>query len=391
MEKRRTTVENAIGVIVSGTLILLPFLLIALDIIFAVKKKERPIFEMIAFFIGSIYMILAYALWELPDYKTPLNAWGGDSAHEPVAVEYWPAILLIALWGFGSYMILKFKRKALPPLAEVFLLAGVYAGCAFNLVFLFQLLMGADPQPYMEEGIHHVFRMNAFDYLVTACLCVVPVLFLIHCVQLMVLLVKEKAAKQESIHYENKVLERVNLFLLKGANLFFVAVAALLPVLFLLVIILVLFGQQPDSFILVFTKTSDWILSKEIAPPPVAYDTHYLCTVSLRGHRKLVKPIRYGMRRGEKIVVNRQLCVANAFEQLLEERTPRFHRAVRNFYDTYGYPVSKHIKSAWSADITYLIMKPLEWIFLVVLYLFDEKPEDRICRQYLPAGTCGMK
>ena len=67
------------------------------------------------------------------------------------------------------------------------------------------------------------------------------------------------------------------------------------------------------------------------------------------------------------------------------------HRAVRNFYDTYGYPVSKHIKSAWSADITYLIMKPLEWIFLVVLYLFDEKPEDRICRQYLPEGTCGMK
>ena len=207
----------------------------------------------------------------------------------------------------------------------------------------------------------------------------------------MVLLVKEKAAKQESIHYENKVLEMVNLFLLKGANLFYVAVAALLPVLFLLVVILVLFGQQPDSFILAFTKTSDWILSKEIAPPPVAYDTHYLCTVSLKGHRKLVKPIRYGMRRGEKIVVNRQLCVANAFEQLLEERTPRFHRAVRNFYDTYGYPVSKHIKSAWSADITYLIMKPLEWIFLVVLYLFDEKPEDRICRQYLPEGTCGMK
>lgn len=380
--------ENAIAIVVGGTLILLPFILVALDIVFAVKKKERPIFEIIAFFIGSIYMILAYAFWELPDFKTPLNAWGGDSAHEPVAAAYWPAILLIVLWSFGSYMILKFKRKSLPPLAEVFLLAGVYAGCAFNLVFLFQLLMGADPQPYMEEGVNHVFRMNSSDYFVMACLCVVPVLFLIHCVQLMVLLVKEKAAKQESIHYENKILEGVNLFLLKGANLFFVAVAALLPVLFLLVIILVLFGQQPDSFILAFTKTSDWILSKEIAPPPVAFDTHYLCTVSLRGHRKLVKPIRYGMRRGEKIVVNRQLCVANAFEQLLEERTPRFHRAVRNFYDTYGYPVSKHIKSAWSADITYLIMKPLEWLFLAVLYLFDEKPENRICRQYLPAGNC---
>ena len=40
--------------------------------------------------------------------------------------------------------------------------------------------------------------------------------------------------------------------------------------------------------------------------------------------------------------------------------------------------------SAWSADVVYLLMKPLEWIFVFVLYLFDERPEDRICKQYLP-------
>lgn len=47
MEKGRTTVENAIGVIVSGMLILLPFLLIALDIVFAVKKKVLNSVELI--------------------------------------------------------------------------------------------------------------------------------------------------------------------------------------------------------------------------------------------------------------------------------------------------------------------------------------------------------
>ena len=77
-------------------------------------------------------------------------------------------------------------------------------------------------------------------------------------------------------------------------------------------------------------------------------------------------------------------CVANAFEQLLEERTPRFHRALRSFYDNYGYPISKHIRTPLSADMIYLVMKPLEWLFVAVLYLFDEKPEDRIARQYLP-------
>ena len=83
-------------------------------------------------------------------------------------------------------------------------------------------------------------------------------------------------------------------------------------------------------------------------------------------------------------MVNRQLCVANAFEQLLEERTPKFHRALRKFYDTYGYPISRHIHTALAADFIYLIMKPFEWFFVAVLYLFDERPEDRIARQYLP-------
>lgn len=152
----------------------------------------------------------------------------------------------------------------------------------------------------------------------------------------------------------------------------------------ILVGVLVLFGQQPDSIIKVFAQTSDWILSEQISPPPVAYDTHYLCTVSLRGHKKIVKPTRYGIRRGEKIVVNRQLCVANAFEQLIEEKTPNLHRKIRRFYDTYGYPVSRHINTALAADVVYIIMKPLEYFFVLVLYLFDPEPENRINSQYMP-------
>lgn len=354
---------------------LAPFLFVALDIVFAVKKQERPIFELIAFFSGSIYMALAFWVWDLPGYQQPLNICASPRAHEPFSSEHMLSIVIFAFWGFFSYFILKFTRKKLPPLVEAILLGGVYVGCGLCLVWMFQLLCGARP-----TGI----RYGEFDIFVALCLCSVPFLYLVHAVSLMVKLVKEKAEKQKSIQYENPAVQKINLWFLKGANLFWTAVIALLPVLGLLVILLCLFGQQPDSIILAFTKTSDWVLSKEIAPPPVEYDAHYLCTVSLRGHRKLVKPIRYGVRKGQKIVVNRQLCVANAFEQLIMEKAPRFHRAVRNFYDTYGYPVSKHIRHAWTADVVYLVMKPLEWIFLMVLYLFDEKPEDRICSQYLP-------
>lgn len=366
---------DIIWIFLFGMMLLSPFILIVLDIVFFVQKKERPIFEVIAFFVGSIEMALVYLLWDLPDYQQPLNIYAQIRAHEPFSNEHMTSIILFALWGFFSYFLLKFTRRALPPLLEVILLGGVYVGCGLSLVWMFQLLCGARP-----EGMY----FGVFDFFVCLCLCVVPFLYLIHAILLMVRLVKEKAEKQESIHYKKAALQKINLWFLKGANLFWAAVVALLPILGILVMLLCLFGQQPDGIILAFTKTSDWILSKEIAPPPVAYDTHYLCTVSLRGHRKLVKPIRYGIRKGEKIVVNRQLCVANAFEQLIMEKTPRFHKAVRTFYDTYGYPISRHINHAWAADVVYLIMKPLEWIFLLVLYLFDEKPEDRICSQYLP-------
>ena len=97
----------------------------------------------------------------------------------------------------------------------------------------------------------------------------------------------------------------------------------------------------------------------------------------------MVKPLRMGKRHGHDVVVNRQLMVANAFEQILEEKTPTFHKHVRSFYDRYGFPIARLIKSKYVADLIWFIMKPLEWFFLFVIYLVDVNPEDRIARQYL--------
>ncbi len=148
------------------------------------------------------------------------------------------------------------------------------------------------------------------------------------------------------------------------------------------------FGQRPDSIIKAFTETSDWALSQQVPPPPVNIEMngHYLCTVSLRGHKSIVKPLRYGLRRGNKIVVNRQLMIANAFEELIQVKFPKSHKVIRNFYDHYGYPLSKLITSKHKADFVYILMKPLEFVFLLVLYLLDKKPENRIASQYLPSS-----
>lgn len=370
--------NELIGMGIFLLIIAIPLVLIILDFIFYLKKKQKGIFEFIAFFIGSVYFLLGYSLWALPSYDIALNKYGMERAHEPFSSEHVITLIVLILVGFFSYMILKFGRRVLPPLAEVILLGGALLGAVVNVICMIQLACGARP-----DGL----SLYGNDYVFIVCFCTVPILFLCHLIELMVKLVKEKAEKQATLNYANPVMQRLNSWFLKGANLFWVALVAMIPIFIILMMILCLFGQQPNSVILAFTKTSDWILSMEVAPPPVEVDAHYLCTVSLRGHKKLLKPLRFGVRKGNKIMVNRQLCVANAFEQLLMEKTPRFHKAVRHFYDTYGYPVSKHINSAWSADLTYLIMKPLEWIFAFVLYLLDQEPETRICSQYLPAQS----
>jgi len=159
----------------------------------------------------------------------------------------------------------------------------------------------------------------------------------------------------------------------------------MVPLFGIVLVILILFGQEPDAVIKAWTETTEWTLSQQVGPQNLYYDEHYLCTVAAGGHRKVVKPVRKGIRHGHEVIVNRQLMIANAFENVLEEKTPRFHRALRDFYDKYGFPIADYIRTNKVAcDITYFVMKPLEWVFLIVLYLVDVNPENRIAVQYLP-------
>lgn len=225
---------------------------------------------------------------------------------------------------------------------------------------------------------------NIMSYFLISYLIIFPINYILCSIRAEIEIMKKYKEKNiKAKDYNNKFLNKCSKLLYDIDNWPIIAIIFSVPLIAILICILVLFGQRPDEAIKAFLETSDWTLSTKVSPPPVIYDGHYLCTVSLRGHENIVKPIRMGIRRGERIVVNRQLCVANAFEDLIQERTPKFHHFVRYIYDKYGYPLSKHINTAIQADITYIIMKPLEWIFLLVLYMFDEKPENRIATQYI--------
>jgi len=139
---------------------------------------------------------------------------------------------------------------------------------------------------------------------------------------------------------------------------------------------------RADGAFAVVTRTCGHVLSA-IPIEELPCHGHYLCTVAARGHSWLVKPERLGRRGGVPVVVNRQLALANAFEDLIHERWPRTGRLARRAYDRVGLPVSRYLRRPLLADLVYLAMKPAEWGFYAVLLLLDRgDPEARIDRMY---------
>ncbi len=160
-----------------------------------------------------------------------------------------------------------------------------------------------------------------------------------------------------------------------------------LPILTIIMILLLVFGQKPDSFIRAFTDTYKHGFSQlDHLCDNVDCGGHFLCSVAAGGHGEFVKPIRYGERGGNKIICNRQLLIANAFEEWVEEKFPGIHKMIRRNYNKVGDVIHRYyfvFNKKWIADLVYILMKPLELFFLLILYTFDQQPENRIAQQYL--------
>ena len=320
------------------------------------KKKQQPTivlwFGLFGCFLEAIFI---YIVKEMTFYEwnEPLI---NSQKHALIWSGAYPTFFTFAALTLLALIIYSYRdANSLSPLANVFCISGILGGVVLLLVFDNQL----------QVASFHTFFL------------------LIYPIHLLWVRIREWQQDRTEMAYENRLLQWFHQLLNKSRNWPWLAVLVALPTLALVVLILMLFEQQPDSMIKAWTNTADWAFSQKIPPQNLIIDEHYLCTVAAGGHEKVVKPQRMGVRHGHPVVVNRQLCIANAFEQVLEEKTPRFHRFLRRNYDRYGYPFAKHIKKKWAMDLIYYLMKPLEWLFLLVLYLVDRKPENRIAMQYI--------
>lgn len=360
---------------ICGAFFIYPVVLTAINFCMMIARpleekmiRAEKMFECITVVLGVIYSAIFCVMFSeidcMADWTETLY---NSQLHSPIWTESYPTVITVAIVGMIGYLVLLvMPLKKMPPLVAVSSIAAMYLGTGECIIWIIQI-----------QGT--IWSSLFLSVLPFNC-----ILITVKTVRRKVLEWNEMEEHTGSYYESNRFLDVLNRKLDEAETWPLAALIFMLPLLGIVICILVLFGQRPDAVIKAWTETSDWSLSQRVAPQNIRYDEHYLCTVAAGGHRKVVKPIRMGVRHGHRVTVNRQLCIANAFEQILEERTPRFHKHVRHFYDTYGFPVARLIRSRYVADMVYFLMKPLEWIFLIVIYFCDVKPENRIAMQYLP-------
>lgn len=365
------------GMIIYGGFMIFPLVLTGAEILLFVKGRKNPelhrkgrIFDIVGAMLGVFYSLIYLSLLNEvmfeSDWQEQLV---NGQTHTPIYTGAQLTVFAVALAAVIGYFAVNYiPLKKMPPLLLVLGLAAMYLGTIESVVWGIHVTR--------EMPFDLFLLLPAFNYLLITARTVSSKMWEWR------QMAEEDDSRMARYQEGKGILSACNRLLSKAERWPLAAFVLMWPLLGILIGFLVLFGQRPDAVIKAFTETSDWNLSQRVAPQNIYYDEHYLCTVAAGGHKRIVKPKRLGVRHGHQVIVNRQLCVANAFEQVLEERTPGFHRAVRHLYDTYGFPVARLIHSKYTADLIYFLMKPLEWIFLIVLYLVDTDPESRIAIQY---------
>ena len=365
MDTREAFVESFGRIIVFLTFFGLPFYLTYVNIkLFVKNDKERHMSDFFTPAFGGFCWLMLLATHEITGKYWNEPVYMG-SLHEFLSSEYIDIIGIVTVFSIIAFLILIFLNPVkLTPFLSAFAISMSSVGLIIFLLINIQLM--AD---------YSFIDFMAWLYYAN--------LLLIFARRTKVHITENvRIANDTERVYRSKFAEKLAEICSDISKMTAFCFMMILPIAVIIEVAYILMGQGADGFIKVFTDTADWTFSQQQPPPPLEHDGHYLCTVAAGGHKKLVKPLRYGKRGKNIILVNRQLAAANAFEDLIAEKLPRFHRKIRNFYNKYGYPISKHITTPLRADIVYILMKPLEWVFIFVLYAFDRQPENRIAVQY---------
>ena len=275
-----------IGILVGGFLVF-PVLLSIINLIYLfnlkkdeLSKKEEIKVEAITMIVGSCFMFIflasGFANIKYKDWNESIFHF---EIHTPIATEMMLTICIFILVAILGYLILRFaKINKLSPLALVLAMSALYIGVIVAGLWICQ-----------------VFKMSIENLIL--------ILFPLNVIVIFIKVIKDVIIKWNSeykdkrrVLKDNKLINLCNKILNNSLNWPWLALIFMVPLLGILIGILALFGQAPDSVIRAFTETAEWNLSTKIPAQSLEYDGHYLCTVAAGGHKEIVKPIRLGRR-----------------------------------------------------------------------------------------------
>lgn len=321
---------------------------------------------LVSSFVLAMLSFISFILFSGKEYYEQIDPF--FDTYTPFARKHrLTLITYLILYNISAYL-LQFKQEKLTPLLKVLALVFNVYGIILSIFIFFQTSVSKE-ENYSIEGEISLYALCSIIFIASSVILIIKTL-------------KKETILSNERNYKNKILNYLNIKIAESGHLSLWVLIMLLPVYVMITCILILFGQDSDSVIKVFTETTTWNFSEMNHPPYLDLHGHYLCTVSACGSPLLVKPLYFGHRNGHPIIVNRQLQIANAFEEMISELSPVFHRFFRELYDKYGFDIAKKIDSKLLSNITYLMMKPLEYFFLFCLYLLIKEPEKLIKKQY---------
>jgi hypothetical protein len=119
------------------------------------------------------------------------------------------------------------------------------------------------------------------------------------------------------------------------------------------------------------------------ALPPEPPPDCYIATAAARGHPQFVHAWMVQGADGKTIQVNLQLQRLKCAELALMAVNPRLHRRLRRIYDRAGKVLARCIQESLLADFAYFLLKPWEWLAMVLLRMIVPEIDSIAKKMYI--------
>lgn len=228
---------------------------------YLVFKKKVTIGNIIIIWIHvlAFFAFMLFFLLNSNEYNVAIDAL--DEGYTPFGWEHiWTLFAFYALYLIAKGL-LWFKSTTLPPLTWVVSCALVIIGILIWMIIIAQTSIDYPHEVDLSDaGPQEISSVTPFLFY--------PLITNISSLYILLRSFDEVTYRFDDYNYTNPTLNYLHGFLLKRRAYPLAIILAIFLIFFLVTAILMLFGQEYDSMVKVFTDTTTWRFSQKSHPPP---------------------------------------------------------------------------------------------------------------------------